>query len=168
MPLSRSLIAAVAIQLGCQLFKVFYYSARDRRFSFHWFFSAGGMPSAHTAFVTALAVSVGLYRGFSSETFAVAFVFATIVVYDILRVRAAVQAHTDVLEALLAERAPWPAGTPDAGDRPGGEPSPAVGPAVQPFPPLPPGVGHTRAEVLVGLVVGALAAAGLFFVMAPS
>ena len=97
MPFSPSLIAAVSIQLGCQLFKVFYYSAKDRRFSIRWFFTAGGMPSAHTAFVSALAVSVGLHRGLSSEIFAVAFVFAVIVVYDILRVRAAVQAHSNIL-----------------------------------------------------------------------
>jgi acid phosphatase family membrane protein YuiD len=146
MPLSPSLVASVAIQLGCQLFKVLYYSLRDRRFSFRWFFSAGGMPSAHTAFVTALAVSVGLYRGFSSETFAVAFVFATIVVYDILRMRAAVQAHSEILKLLLAERTSGRAGQ---------------------APALPAPVGHTRAEILIGFAVGALGALGVFFLMAP-
>jgi acid phosphatase family membrane protein YuiD len=156
MPLSLSLIAAVAMQLGCQLFKVVFYSLREGRFSFRWFFSAGGMPSAHTAFVTALAVSVGLYRGFSSETFAVAFVFATIVVYDILRVRAAVQAHSEILKTLLAERASGRASGPAPDRAPDG--------AGQ-VPPLPAPVGHTRAEVLIGFAVGALGAVGVFFLM---
>jgi acid phosphatase family membrane protein YuiD len=145
-PFSQSLIAAVSIQLGCQLFKVFYYSARQRRFSIRWFFSAGGMPSAHTAFVSALAVSVGLHSGFSSEIFAVAFVFAVIVVYDILRVRAAVQAHSNVLRLLLAERAAR------------AEPSDEAPPA------LPPDVGHSMAEVVIGFAAGALGSAGLFLI----
>jgi acid phosphatase family membrane protein YuiD len=146
-PFSPSLIAAVSIQLGCQLFKVFYYSAKDRRFSIRWFFSAGGMPSAHTAFVSALAVSVGLHRGLSSEIFAVAFVFAVIVVYDILRVRAAVQAHSNILRQLLAERA----ARAEAGIE---EPTA-----------LPSEVGHTVAEVAIGFAVGAGGAVALFLLM---
>ena len=147
MPFSLSLLAAVAIQLGCQAFKVVYYSLKERHFSFHWFFSAGGMPSAHTAFVAALAMSVGLARGFGSEVFAVAFVFATIVIYDILRVRAAVQTHSRILRVLLDER------------------KAVRGSAEQP-PPLPSPVGHSFAEVVVGLVVGAAGAAGLYLLLA--
>jgi len=157
MPFSLSLIIAVAIQLGCQAFKVVFYSLRNRRFSFHWFFSAGGMPSAHTAFVAALAVSVGLARGFASELFAVAFVFATIVIYDILRMRAAVQTHSRILKVLLEERRAGRAGRavdPESRD-------PGAGPAGAEPPPLPPEVGHSFAEVVAGLAVGVLGALAL-------
>ena len=159
MPFSLSLILAVGIQLGCQAFKVVYYSIRNRHLSFHWFFSAGGMPSAHTAFVAALATSVGMARGFASEVFAVAFVFATIVIYDILRMRGAVQRHTRILRVLLAERqqargaaaAPAAAGTPAAT---------AAGTPGEP-PALPQDVGHSFAEVVAGLLVGVLGAVGV-------
>ncbi|MBN1837163.1 MAG: divergent PAP2 family protein [Spirochaetales bacterium] len=150
MPLSLSLVIAVVIQLGCQAFKVVYYSIRDKRLRVHWFFSTGGMPSAHTAFVAALAAAVAMSRGLGSELFAVSFVFAAIVIYDILRVRAAVQAHSRILSMLLAERS--------AGR--------SSGPAPQ-APPLPPEVGHSFPEVIAGLAVGIFGAVGLHVLLAP-
>ena len=80
MPFSSSLVVAVAVQLASQLFKVVFYSLREGRLRLDYFISTGGMPSAHTAFVTALTVSLGLHHGFASEFFAVAFVFSVIIV----------------------------------------------------------------------------------------
>jgi len=100
-----ALLAAVAIQLACQAFKVVFYSIRERRLSLAWFISAGGMPSAHSAFVAALAVSVGLQDGFGSAVFSVACVFALITVYDAVRLRGAVAHHARIL-ARLAEKHP--------------------------------------------------------------
>lgn len=134
--LSASLVTAIVIQVLCQLYKVAYHSFKDRRLRFRWFFSAGGMPSAHTAFVTALSLSIGLNTGFDSEVFAVSLVFSVIVVYDILRLRSAVQRLSDILKKLVADR----------------------GEAAQPTDSLlrpPPDVGHTPAEVLVGALLGA-------------
>jgi uncharacterized protein len=100
-----ALLTAVAIQLACQAFKVVFYSLRERRLSLSWFVSAGGMPSAHSAFVAALAVSVGLQDGFGSTAFSVACVFALITVYDAVRLRGAVAHHARIL-ARLAEKHP--------------------------------------------------------------
>ena len=100
-----ALLTAVAIQLACQAFKVVFYSLRERRLPLSWFVSAGGMPSAHSAFVAALAVSVGLQDGFGSAAFSVAGVFALITVYDAVRLRGAVAHHARVL-ARLAEKHP--------------------------------------------------------------
>ena len=47
----------------------------------------GGMPSSHTALVTALALSVGLQEAFSSTIFAVTAALAVIVIYDAANVR---------------------------------------------------------------------------------
>ena len=47
----------------------------------------GGMPSSHTALVSALALSVGLQEGFSSTIFAVTAALAVIVIYDAANVR---------------------------------------------------------------------------------
>jgi acid phosphatase family membrane protein YuiD len=95
-----SLLTAVGVQVLCQLFKVALYSARDRRLTLSWFISAGGMPSAHSAFVTALAVSVGLWSGFASDLFAVACVFSIIIIYDAWRLRGAVEHHARILARL--------------------------------------------------------------------
>ena len=48
---------------------------------------SGGMPSSHTALVTALALSVGLQERFSSTIFAVTAALAVIVIYDAANVR---------------------------------------------------------------------------------
>ena len=84
---------ALVAQFGCQLFKVGYYSIARGRFDPRWLSSAGGMPSAHAAFVTALSVFVGLRAGFGSELFAVSAVFSLIVVYDAYRLRGTVERH---------------------------------------------------------------------------
>jgi acid phosphatase family membrane protein YuiD len=130
LPLSISLISAVVVQLACQAFKVVYYSIQRRKLSLSYFFTAGGIPSAHSALVTALSISIGLWDGFHSELFAVSCVFTLIVIYDAIRLRGAVQQHAKVLK-LLAARHP---------DVQTGELSEMV--------------GHTLGEIIVGIVVG--------------
>ena len=98
--LSRSLITAVSIQLLCQVFKVVYYSLKEKRWALQMFISAGGMPSAHSAFVTALTVSIGFTSGLNSELFAVSSVFSIIIIYDSIRLRGAVQTHSRLLKRL--------------------------------------------------------------------
>jgi acid phosphatase family membrane protein YuiD len=97
-----ALIVALVAQFSCQIFKVGYYWIARGCFDPRWLTSAGGMPSAHAAFVTALAVFVGLRSGFGSDIFAVSAVFASIVVYDAYRLRGTVERHARVLQALVA------------------------------------------------------------------
>ncbi len=128
--ISSALIISVAVQLACQAFKVVFYSIRNRIFEWEYFFSAGGMPSSHSAFVTALAVSIGFSSGFGADLFALAFVFATVTIYDSIRLRGAVQKHSEVLLKLVKllpkdERIK-----------------------------IPLRVGHSMAEIGVGIVVG--------------
>jgi hypothetical protein len=106
MPIAVSLLVAVTAQVLCQLSKVVAYSIRDRRFAPGYFTTAGGMPSAHSAVVTALTVAVGLARGFDTELFAVAFVFSTIVIYDAYRLRGHVERQAEVLNRLQAHLEP--------------------------------------------------------------
>ncbi|MEE8441821.1 MAG: divergent PAP2 family protein [Spirochaetia bacterium] len=96
-----ALVIAVLVQVSCQSFKFVYYSFRSGRISPRYFATAGGVPSAHTAFVTALAVSIGIRAGFSSDLFAVATVFAAIVVYDAFRLRGHVQDHARIINRHL-------------------------------------------------------------------
>lgn len=99
------LVIAVAVQLSCQVFKFIFYSIRDGRISPRYLVTAGGIPSAHTAFVTALAVSVGIREGFTSDVFAVAAVFSAIVIYDAFRLRGHVQKHAVIINRHVLERA---------------------------------------------------------------
>lgn len=41
--------------------------------------SSGGMPSSHSAFVTALATAIGLEEGMQASSFAIAVVLACVV-----------------------------------------------------------------------------------------
>jgi acid phosphatase family membrane protein YuiD len=130
MGLSVPLIAAVAVQLACQLFKVFFYSFRQGVFRPDYFVHAGGMPSAHSAMVSTLTTSLGLYEGLSSPGFTIAAVFSLIIIYDAVRLRGAVQLHAQVLGRLVKH---FPR---EADTR------------------IPTRAGHTLAEVLAGVAVG--------------
>ncbi|MBP1581887.1 MAG: divergent PAP2 family protein [Oscillospiraceae bacterium] len=62
---------------------------------------AGGMPSAHSAFVVSLAVTAGRICGWNSFQFAICFALATIVMYDATGVRHAAGEHAKVLNLIL-------------------------------------------------------------------
>jgi uncharacterized protein len=134
-PFSVSLAGAVAVQVACQLFKVILYSLRERRLAFSYFISAGGMPSAHSAFVTALSVSVGMGSGFTSDIFAVSCVFSLIIIYDAWRLRGAVEHHARILTRLVIRSPDLAAGAINTR------------------------IGHTPAELVAGMAVGGVFAA---------
>jgi len=50
-------------------------------------FDSGGMPSAHTAILSSVAIMIGLIDGFDSGLFALAVVMLMIIMHDALRVR---------------------------------------------------------------------------------
>jgi acid phosphatase family membrane protein YuiD len=137
--ISSALLVAVVIQLGCQAFKVVLYSIKHRSFEWKFFFRAGGMPSSHSAFVTALAVSIGRGSGFGTDLFALAFVFAAVIIYDSIRLRGAVQKHSEAIKR-LAKLLPEEE-------------------RIE----VPQWVGHTFPEIAAGVVVGGVLAYIAFF-----
>ena len=70
-----------------QTIKVLLGIKRERRFNFRWFVGSGGMPSSHAALATGLTTSIGLYYGFDSGLFAMAFAFMVITMFDAQGVR---------------------------------------------------------------------------------
>lgn len=72
-------------------------------FNVRLFVSSGGMPSAHTALVTGLATAIGRTDGLSSSSFAIAALFAAIVMYDAAGVRRAVGIQARILNRMLEE-----------------------------------------------------------------
>ncbi len=81
------LVCAFGAWFGSQFLKSIFNYIFTKRLDFNKIFSSGGMPSAHSASVSALAFSIGKHHGFNSSSFAISTLFATIVMYDAAGVR---------------------------------------------------------------------------------
>ncbi len=66
-------------------------------------FGTGGMPSSHSAFVMSTAVSIGVLYGGRSPLFALAAVFALVVMYDAFNVRRAAGEHAKHINQMWEE-----------------------------------------------------------------
>ncbi len=86
-----------------QLLKVFIALTRKKRIDLGLFVSSGGMPSAHSATVSALAASVAIVEGFSSVAFGISAIFAVVVMYDAAGVRQWVGRQSVVLNRIVRE-----------------------------------------------------------------
>jgi hypothetical protein len=91
---NATLITALTAMFLTQVIKIIYYFIIEKRINWIHFFEAGGMPSSHSALVCSLTLMVGLREGFDSILFAVVAVFAAIVMYDAMKVRAEEVGHT--------------------------------------------------------------------------
>ena len=74
-----------------------------RRWNWALAFSAGGMPSSHSSLVTATTFAIGLFSGFDTPAFALAFAISMIVVYDAAGVRRQAGIHAQRLNILIGE-----------------------------------------------------------------
>ncbi|MCR4408386.1 MAG: divergent PAP2 family protein [Anaerolineae bacterium] len=86
-----------------QALKVFYHLTTQRKLDLRLLTSAGGMPSSHSAFVSALATAIGLREGMGSSDFAICVVFASVVMYDAAGVRRAASRQASILNRILDE-----------------------------------------------------------------
>ena len=59
----------------------------EKRFDWLLVFQSGGMPSSHSALVTSVACTIGVWQGFDSAAFGAAFALVVIVTYDASHVR---------------------------------------------------------------------------------
>lgn len=84
-----------------QTIKVALGVLRTHRFDFRWFIGTGGMPSAHAAGSSALAVVVGLDYGFDTPLFALAAVFAIVTMFDAQGVRRSSGKQAQLLNKIL-------------------------------------------------------------------
>lgn len=96
------LIALIACFLA-QALKLFIDVAKNRKLNVRVLVETGGMPSAHSALVTALATGVGQTVGWDSTQFAIATIFAVIVMYDAAGVRQAAGKQARVLNQIIDE-----------------------------------------------------------------
>jgi len=81
------LLSAIIAWLLAQIIKVLGEYITLSRWNWVLLFQAGGMPSSHSAMVSAAALSIGLYVGFDQPVFAISSILAMIVIYDATGIR---------------------------------------------------------------------------------
>ncbi|WP_047983671.1 divergent PAP2 family protein [Ornithinibacillus californiensis] len=95
--------AALAAIIIAQVIKIPIHFIATKEFAPGLAFSTGGMPSSHSAAVTALSTAIGYVEGFGSTLFAVAAVFSTITMYDASGVRRHAGKHATILNQLVKD-----------------------------------------------------------------
>ena len=98
-------IAIIAFSgwLVAQTIKVGIGVVQEKKFNFKWFAGTGGFPSSHTAGVTALTTSVGLFDGVGTALFVVALMFNIIVIIDSQGVRRATGQQAVILNKMVED-----------------------------------------------------------------
>ena len=97
------LLASLAAMLLAQIIKVILVFATERRWAFDRLLETGGMPSSHSAAVSALAVSIGALYGWGTPLFAISAVFGSIVMYDATGIRRAAGMQAELINDLVNE-----------------------------------------------------------------
>ena len=105
------LIVSLCAWAIAQISKMVTNLVLERKISLERLFGDGGMPSGHSATVMALCTLCGWKYGFDSAVFAVAFVFAIVVMHDACGVRretgkqaATIKELAEALDSLVRER----------------------------------------------------------------
>jgi uncharacterized protein len=132
---NKALWTAFAATAVAQLLKLVLILLTERRWAADRLLETGGMPSSHSAAVTALATSLGLTYGWGSPYFAISLVFGSIVMYDATGIRRAAGMQAELINELVNELAHLM----DEGFQP------------QALKTL---LGHTYPQVLVGALLG--------------
>jgi len=137
---NRILLISFLSWVSSLLCKTIIFWIVNKRFDPKRCLGDGGMPSNHSAVVTALATAIGLQCGMDSPVFAVATVFAIIVMHDAMGVRQETGKQARVINNMLQLFESMGRGdlTPDE--------------ALKEF------VGHTGRQVIVGAILGILMA----------
>jgi len=89
-------LVAQAIKMGTNL-------ARTGRMDFHYLVSLGGMPSAHSALMSAITTAIGLHSGFGSDIFVLALGVSSIVMFDASTVRRAAGTQARLLNQIVEQ-----------------------------------------------------------------
>ena len=141
---NRVLFAAVLGWLCAQVLKLIITACMTKKVNVERLWGAGGMPSAHSAMVCALTISVARFYGVSDPLFALAVMFAFVTMYDAMGVRRETGEQAKVLNRMISD---WLSEDEDA---------PAY--LAQNGRKLKEKVGHTPFEVLSGALLGILIA----------
>ena len=136
--LNSILVTTLLAWFVAQSLKVILVFFTKKRLDFSRFVGSGGMPSSHSAFAVSLAVAIGLTDGFSSNSFAVSFVLALVVMYDASGIRRAAGQQAKILNKMVEN---WKIETGEVREKQ-----------------LKELLGHTPYEVFAGAILGAVIA----------
>ena len=104
------LMCAATAWAVAQVIKTLIDWRLNRRLDLRRLYSNGGMPSAHTAFVVALATIIALTEGIGTTSFALAFALSAVVINDAVGVRYQTGKQSvvinDILRQVLVEGKP--------------------------------------------------------------
>lgn len=131
----KYIIVPIATWFSIQLFKLIYDLVKTKKFNFKRIMGAGGMPSSHSAVVTSLATLIGKHEGIETSQFALALIFACVVMYDAAGVRRAAGKQAKLLNKIVQ--------TPGLSK-------------VEVSEKLVEALGHTPIQVIVGAVIGVI------------
>ncbi|MFB5067707.1 MAG: divergent PAP2 family protein [Candidatus Wallacebacter cryptica] len=95
------MITAFTAWAIAQITKVITFAVKEKRINFRRLVGTGGMPSSHTTFVASLATGIGIKEGVNTSIFALAVVFALVVMYDAAGVRRAAGKQAQVLNRIV-------------------------------------------------------------------
>lgn len=97
------LLNALFSWLFAQLIKVPLEYLHTKHWNWALFFSAGGMPSSHSATMVSVTLGTGLFYGFDSPIFALGVAVTIVVVYDAANVRRQAGIHAQRINVLVNE-----------------------------------------------------------------
>jgi len=100
---NQIIIAALIGWFGAQGCKVIHSRIKYKKFDFERIMGAGGMPSSHTASITAATFSVGHYHRFDHPLFGLGLVVSMIIMYDAAGVRMAAGKQAKVIKMIIKE-----------------------------------------------------------------
>ncbi|XP_076889356.1 uncharacterized protein LOC143540087 [Bidens hawaiensis] len=104
--MNYSLLSALLAFAIAQSIKVFTTWYKEKRWDLKQLLGSGGMPSSHSATVSALAVSVAFQDGIGGTTFAIALILACVVMYDATGVRLQAGRQAELLNQMVYELPP--------------------------------------------------------------
>ncbi|KAL2612124.1 hypothetical protein R1flu_023816 [Riccia fluitans] len=98
---NQVLVSSTVAAVVGQVLKPFTSAAFGKGFSLKLIIKPGGMPSTHSAVVTAAATAMGLERGFSDSLFGFTVIVAALFMYDAQGVRRSVGKQAEVINTLI-------------------------------------------------------------------
>ncbi len=96
-------VAALIGWFGAQGFKVLHSILKYKKFDLERVMGSGGMPSSHTASITAATFAVGSHNGFDHPVFGLGFIVTMIIMYDAAGVRMAAGKQAKVIKMIIKE-----------------------------------------------------------------
>ncbi len=132
---NKVLISGAVSWITAQILKTIIYAVLNRKIQIGRLVGGGGMPSSHSATVTALAVTCAIHFGPGSFEFGVTIILAFIVMHDAMGVRKETGKHAAILNNMI-------------------DFIEAMGKDLTPEEKLKEFVGHSPLQVIIGAAIG--------------